>query len=155
MFEVLMYLFENYMDGEIELPTNQETIISELEFAGFQSREINCALDWLEGLIKTQTRLQMTPLQQLMPVIRHYTNQECAHLEVETRGFLLRLEQLNILDSITREIVIDRLMALSAYEANIRVKAVILIVLFNQPDKKAALSLLQDMILTDAFDVLH
>jgi uncharacterized protein Smg (DUF494 family) len=47
-------------------------------------------------------------------------------------------------------------MALDGKEVDLgRVKWVVLMVLFSQPDKKSALSLLQDMILSDAFDVLH
>jgi uncharacterized protein Smg (DUF494 family) len=47
-------------------------------------------------------------------------------------------------------------MALDSREVDLgRIKWVVLIALFNQPDKKSALSLLQDMILSDAFDVLH
>jgi len=69
---------------------------------------------------------------------------------------LLYLEQLSILDPMTREVVIYRLMSLDGRELDIsRIKWVVLIALFNQPDKKSALSLLQDMILSDAFDVLH
>ena len=56
----------------------------------------------------------------------------------------------------TREIVIDRLMALDYRDVDLgRLKWVVLIALFNQPNKKSALSLLQDMVLSEAFDVLH
>ncbi|MEO9206162.1 MAG: DUF494 domain-containing protein, partial [Gammaproteobacteria bacterium] len=93
----------------------------------------------------------LTPL-----AIRHYLTEETDRLGVDGKGFLLYLEQLGILDPITREIVIDRVMALDCREADLaRIRWVVLMVLFNQPDKKSALSLLQDMILADAFDVLH
>ena len=66
------------------------------------------------------------------------------------------LEQLGILDPVTREVVIDRIMALDSREVDLpRIRWVVLMVLFSQPDKKSVLSLLQDMILADAFDVLH
>ena len=35
MFEILMYLFENYMDGSVALNADQDTIVNELEQAGF------------------------------------------------------------------------------------------------------------------------
>lgn len=44
MFEVLMYLFENYMDGSVALNADQDTIISELEQAGFSRSEIGLSL---------------------------------------------------------------------------------------------------------------
>jgi Smg protein len=155
MFEVLMYLFENYMDGSVSLNADQTTVVTELEQAGFTQHEIDRALDWLDGLNRFQETVQSGP--KLTPhAVRHYIAEECDRLGVEARGFLLYLEQLSILDAMTREIVIDRLMALDRRELDLgRVKWVVLIALFNQPDKKSALSLLQDMILSDAFDVLH
>lgn len=155
MFEVLMYLFENYMDGSVNLNADQDTIVSELEQAGFHRSEIGRALDWLDGLSRVQEDVsadaRFTP-----HAFRHYAPEESERLGVEGIGFLLYLEQLSILDPVTREVVIDRLMALDRREIDLgRIKWVVLIALFNQPDKKSALSLLQDMILSDAFDVLH
>ena len=47
-------------------------------------------------------------------------------------------------------------MALDPREISVsRIRWVVLMALFNQPDKRSALTLLQDMILADAFDVLH
>lgn len=155
MFEVLMYLFENYMDGNVSLSADQDTIVSELEEAGFSPSEIGRALDWLDGLSRVQEIVQAGP-QSTPHAIRHYSPEESDHLGIEGKGFLLYLEQLSILDVLTREVVIDRLMALDPREVDLgRIKWVVLIALFNQPDKKSALSLLQDMILSDAFDVLH
>ncbi|OGT37396.1 MAG: hypothetical protein A3F12_06110 [Gammaproteobacteria bacterium RIFCSPHIGHO2_12_FULL_38_14] len=155
MFEVLMYLFENYMDGSVALNADQATVISELEQAGFNRHEIGRALDWLDGLHRVQESVQAGP-KLTSCAIRHYSPEESEVLGFEGRGFLLYLEQLSILDPMTREIVIDRLMALDRREIDLgRIKWVVLIALFNQPDKKSALSLLQDMILSDAFDVLH
>lgn len=153
MFEILMYLFENYMDGSIAFNADPDAITTELEQAGFNRQAIGRALDWLEGLNRMQASMpaKLTPFS-----IRHYSSLEMERLGVAGRGFLLYLEQLNILDPKTREIVIDRLMALDPREVDLgRIKWVVLIALFNQPDKKSALSLLQDMILSDAFALLH
>lgn len=155
MFEVLMYLFENYMDGSAALNADQDTVVSELEQAGFSRNEIGRALDWLDGLNRVQETVQSgTPF--TPHAMRHYSLYESERLGIEGRGFLLYLEQLSILDPMTREVVIDRLMALDSREIDLGgIKWVVLIALFNQPDKKSALSLLQDMILSDAFGVLH
>ncbi len=155
MFEVLMYLFENYMDGSVALNADQDTIVSELEQAGFTRYEIGRALDWLDGLNRVQETVQAGS-SFTHHAIRHYTIEEIERVNVEGRGFLLYLEQLGVLDPMTREIVMDRLMALDHREVDMgRIKWVVLIALFNQPDKKSALTLLQDMILSDVFDVLH
>ena len=49
MFEVLMYLFENYMDGSVALNADQNTIVSNLSKQGL-TLEIGRALDWFDGL---------------------------------------------------------------------------------------------------------
>ena len=155
MFEVLMFLFENYMDGSIALSLDQDTIISELEQAGFTPGEISRALDWLDGLSRMQEVTQSGP-QLTSRSIRYYMPEEAERLGIEGMGYLLSLEQMNILDPMTREVVIDRLMALDARTVDLGgIKWVVLIALFNQPDKKSALSLLQDMVLAEASDALH
>lgn len=155
MFEVLMFLFENYMDGNTALKTDNADVAVELERIGFDRYEIDRALIWLSGLVEIQTAV-LSGHKLSSHSLRHYLPEESERLGVEGRGFLLYLEQIGIIDPITREIVIDRIMALDHREIDIaRIRWVVLMVLFNQPDKKSALSLLQDMILADAFDVLH
>ena len=155
MFEVLMFLFENYMDQDIALKMDNADIAVELEKIGFDRYEIDRALSWLDGLIQIQTAVVLGP-KLTSQAIRHYLPEESERLGVEGKGFLLYLEQLGILDPTTREVAIDRIMALDSRAVDIaRIRWVVLMVLFNQPDKRSALSLLQDMILADAFDVLH
>lgn len=155
MFEVLMYLFENYMDGSIVLKADPHTIFSELEQAGFTTGEIGRALDWLDGLSRVQEYARATA-QSSLASVRHYLPEEKIRLGKKGHAFLQSLEQMQILDSLTREVVLDRIMALDPREVNLgRIKWIVLISLFNQPDKKSALSLLQDMILSRAIGVFH
>jgi len=153
MFEVLMFLFENYMDGNVTLKMDNDAVVLELERVGFDRFEIDRALDWLNGLNEFQEAVQS---QLSTNAIRHYLPEESERLGLEGQGLLLHLEQIGILDPATRETVIDRIMALDPREVDLgRVRWVVLMALFNQPEKRSALSLLQDMILADAFDVLH
>ena len=55
VLDVLMYLFQNYMD-DAETDPDRESIQTELLAAGFPSREIQQAFEWLDGLI--ERRLQ-------------------------------------------------------------------------------------------------
>lgn len=154
MFEILMFLFENYMDSNAALKMDNEALLIELEKIGFDRYEINRALHWLNGLIEFQSTVTNGPL--TTRAIRYYLPEEAERLGVEGRGFLMYLEQIGILDPMTRETAIDRVMALDSREVDLgRIKWVVLMVLFNQPDKKSALTLMQDMVLADAFDVLH
>src|SRR5579871_6867 len=155
MFDVLMYLFENYMDDGVKLLSDHDTIMTQLEQAGFHTQDIDQAFDWLDGLSRIQS-ITEKPHKVTSAAMRCYTFEEVERLTVQGRGFLLYLEQIGILDPATREVVLDRLMALDIRELDLgRIKWVVLIALFNQPDKKNALSLLQDMILSDAFGSLH
>jgi Smg protein len=155
MFEILMFLFENYMSGSVMLPVDNETVVTELEKIGFDRHEVGRALDWLEGLNQYQLAFEAGP-GFTSQALRYYLPQESERLTTEGVGLLMHLEQIGIIDAATREVVIDRLMALDPREIDPgRIKWVVLMALFNQPDKKTALSLLQDMILADSYDVLH
>ena len=50
VLEVLMYLFETYIDAEEEPEPDQNELRDELSRAGFGDSEIDRALDWLDGL---------------------------------------------------------------------------------------------------------
>ena len=50
VLDVLMYLFESFVDSEDEPEPDRNELKEELEWAGFRAREIDRALDWLDGL---------------------------------------------------------------------------------------------------------
>lgn len=155
MFEILMFLFENYMNGNAKLLADNQTIVTEMERIGFDRYDVSRAIDWLEGLYQFQVSVDAGPRVTAL-AMRHYLPEEFERLSVDGIGLLVRLEHLNILDATTREVVIDRLMALDPREVDLgRIKWVVLLALFNQPDKKSAIVMLQDMILADAFKVMH
>jgi Smg protein len=154
VLDVLMYLFENYMDDETGMDANQEALKAELVAAGFPEAEINKAFSWLEGLVQAQeNRLDLASTNRS---VRIFTPQEAGRLNVECRGFLLFLEQVGVLDQATRELVIDRVMALEAEEIDLeQLKWVILMVLFNQPGHEAALAWMEDLVFNEATRNLH
>ncbi|HSW70415.1 MAG TPA: DUF494 domain-containing protein [Gammaproteobacteria bacterium] len=155
MFDVVMFLIENYTDNGVSLITDKEAVTAELERVGFPKMEIDRALDWLDGLNRVQKAAESGP-RLTGQAFRHYLPYEEECFGLEGIGFLAYLEQLGILDARTREVVIDRLMALDKHEVDIaRIQWVVLVALFNQPEKKPALSILQDLILSDAFGQLH
>jgi Smg protein len=76
--------------------------------------------------------------------------------EDKCRGFLLYLEHAGVLNLHERELVIDRVMALETEEINIQqLKWVVLMVLFNQPDKEAAITWMEDIVMVDTNTNLH
>jgi len=146
VLDVLMYLFEHYLDEDIHFDDDQEVLRAELDNAGFEHSEINKALAWLEGLAEQQ-ELLIPPLNAEQPALRVYHALELDKLDTECRGFLLFLEQLSVLDPVNRERVIDRVMALEDEEIGLdQLKWVVLMVLFNQPDQEDAPDWMEDLV---------
>ena len=54
MFDILMYLFENFIHSETEIRVDQDELTDELVRAGFHQDEIYKALSWLEKLAALQ-----------------------------------------------------------------------------------------------------
>mgnify|MGYP001040421256 FL=1 len=154
ILDVLMYLFENYMNDEIEFDTDEESLRTELEQAGFQKGEISKAFLWLEGLAGLQDGTE--PLAFNAESIRVYTAEEVEKLDLDSRGFLMFLEQTGVLDHNTREMVIDRVMALESEEIDLeQLKWVVLMVLFNQPGREAAYAWMEDLVFEEMPGILH
>jgi Smg protein len=153
VFDVLMYLFENYyMDDDSQASPDREIVQQELSQAGFPSREIDRAFSWMDGLMNEQTR----PAVQAEHSIRHFAGNELERLDTECRGFLLFLEQMGVLTPESRELAIDRAMALETEDFDLdQLKWVILMVLFNQPGKQDAYSWVEDLVFDSTPRNLH
>jgi len=148
IIDVLMFLFENYVDDDLPFEHDQDTLTVELVESGFPSYEVGKAFEWLEGLAEQQF---LTPSEQPSPKsMRVYLPLECEQLNTECRGFLLFLEQVGVLDNFSRELVIDRVMALEAEDFTLeQLKWVVLMVLFNQPGQEEAFVWMEDLVYND------
>ncbi len=154
IFEVLMYLFENYMNDDIELDVDEESLRTELQDAGFAHGQISKAFVWLEGLASLQDEADYVPIDTAS--IRIYTPEECEKLDADSRGLLLFLEQTGVLEHGTREMVIDRVMALESEEVDPeQLKWVILMVLFNQPGYEGHYAWMEDLVFAEATGMLN
>ena len=158
IMDVLLYLFEHYVDEDTNLSSDQETLRVELSQAGFANQKITKAFEWLEGLAETQTqqRMSVNTVVGTMPPLRIYTEAESSKLDTECRGFLLFLEQIGVLDSHNRELIIDRSMALESDDFALeQLKWVVLMVLFNQPDKEDVYQWIEDLLYEEMTGNLH
>jgi Smg protein len=155
VFDVLMYLFENYyMDDDGDPGPDRESVQIELMNAGFPTTEVKKAFEWLDGL--SHQHNDRLPAPQTGRSIRLYSGLEMERLDMECRGFLMFLEQAGILSADSRELVIDRVMALDTEELDLnQLKWVILMVLFNQPGQEAAYAWMEDLLFENATDSLH
>lgn len=130
MFDVLVYLFENYLEAEIQ--PDQSTLTRELSAAGFESAEIDGAFAWLTGL-ETLAEAKLPASLGASLATRCYADAETRVLNAECRGFIYFLEASKVLNPIQREWVIDRAQALSEREINLeQLKWIVLIVLWSQ-----------------------
>ena len=131
MFEVLVYVYENYWQGAA--CPEFDRLGRKLSAAGFDAEEIQEALVWLDGLNiaakGTQISLPDTdtgtaisgiadpasafPLMQTQSSksLRIYSIAEQEHLGAQSLGFVCCLEASGVLPPYMREIVIDRAMA--------------------------------------------
>jgi Smg protein len=152
VLDVLMYLFESFVDSDDEPEPDRNALKEELERAGFGEREIEGALDWLEGLNSADARTSAPQSQ----AIRVFDKSEQQRLDASARGYLLHLEQIGILPPLERELVIDRLLALDDEEVDIdQVKWVVMMVLFSQPGQKEAYAQMEGLVLAEDPAWLH
>lgn len=155
VIDILIYLFEHYIDDEIEIDADRDRLKAELRNAGFEGGQVSKAFDWLQEL--AVNRASADDLPSAAPTsTRVYTSDEQAKLDTECRGFLVFLEQANVLDAISRELVIDRVLALESDEIDIvQLKWIILMVLFNQPGQEQAFLWMEDLVMDDLYGYLH
>ena len=157
MFDVLMYLFETYIHNETEMRVDQDRLTRDLTDAGFEREDIFNALMWLEKLADYQEGL-VEPMQLASdPLsVRIFTEEESQRLDASCRGFLLFLEQIQGLNLETREMVIERVMALDTAEFELEeLKWVILMVLFNLPGCENAYQQMEELLFETNEGMLH
>ncbi len=154
VLDVLMYLFETYVDADEQAESDETQLRDELTRAGFHDAEIEHALTWLDGLSANNDLISYNP--QTDRGMRVFRDSEAARIDVQGRGYLLYLEQIGILLPEQRELVIDRLLALDAAEIDIeQIKWVVMMVLFSQPGQEQAFSRMEDLVFEECEGELH
>jgi len=155
VIDILIYLFEHYIDDEIELEVDQDRVKAELRDSGFDDIQISKAFDWLQGLANT-TEQAVTTISENATSVRIYALEEESKLDAECRGFLHFLAEVGVLDATNREVVIDRVMALEADEIDIgQLKWIVLMVLFNRPGQEQAFVWMEDLVMDDMYGCVH
>ncbi len=154
VLDVLMYLFESYVDAEEEPEPDHNELRVELSKAGFGDAEIDRALDWLDGLTEHQDNLAFHA--QTVQGTRVYNELEHQRLDVPCRGYITYLEQIGILSAPQREILVDRLLALETHDIDVeQVKWVVLMVLFSQPGQEVAYARMEDLVFEENTGAVH
>tara|TARA_B110000259_G_C14032991_1_gene407633 strand:- start:845 stop:1285 length:441 start_codon:yes stop_codon:yes gene_type:complete len=123
-------MFENYLSTQNQLDFNNMT--QELEAAGFDNDEIEKAFDWFSQLKLMSDKIPLSSKLKANNKLRVYTESELEKITCDGLGFILFLEQAQVLSSIEREIIIDRAMALSQNIISIdEVRWIVMMTLWN------------------------
>jgi Smg protein len=156
LIDVLIYIYENYMDSEESAPMDQVTLEEELLQAGFQQGEVSKAFDWLDELAWRQGSLLEYATRSPNRSMRIYSDREQQKIDLEIQGLLLTLEQSGILDPMSRELVIERCMAIETdVLSSDDVKWVVLLVLLNRPGQENAFALMEELVYNGEPPYLH
>ncbi|HEY3230749.1 MAG TPA: DUF494 domain-containing protein [Roseiflexaceae bacterium] len=137
MFDVLVYLYENYWRPDA-CPDHAQ-LTRKLSAVGFESDEIQEALSWLDGLA---TAAESYSGQQSASSLRVYSIAEQELLGEESIGFISFLESAGVLPPPMREMVIDRAMAIGVGRLDLEdLKIIVLMVFWSLGEEPDALIL--------------
>lgn len=130
MFDVLVYLYENY--SALSACPDARSLTRSLAAAGFDEDEIADAIGWLHGLASV-TLSSRAPHRPDPNSFRLYTAIEYTQLGPDAIAFIAMLERSGQLSAEQREIVIERACALSEDPIGLeRLKIIVLMVLWSQ-----------------------
>jgi Smg protein len=152
MFDILVYLFENYY--QTDLYPDEDALARKLTAAGFEHDDISDALAWMQGISVTGASAFPDSLAE-STAFRGYADVEAAKLGVEGRGFLAFLEGAKVLTPLLREIIIERAMAVSEDSVSIeKLKVIVLMVLWSQQHSIDSL-ILEELLSNHAQLLMH
>ena len=139
------------MIEDSELQPVRADLEHELTSMGFTNGEIGKAFNWLEDLSEL-CEVDAEESNRPLNSIRHYTAYETCKINTEIQGILLTLEESGMINSNTREIIIDRIMALDIENSHVddnqteNAKWVIMMVLCNIDTNDSTLELAEELV---------
>ena len=150
MFDVLVYLYENYWRPDA-CPEHDQ-LARKLTAVGFESDEIEEALAWLAGLSTSARRCvgEQTP-----GSMRVYSAAEHEHLGEACIGFVSFLESAGVLPPTMREMVLDRATAIPGGPVDLEdLKIIVLMVFWSLGEQPDAL-ILDELFVDEAERAIH
>ncbi|MFO1292858.1 MAG: DUF494 domain-containing protein [Rubrivivax sp.] len=137
MFQVLVYLYENYWRPDA--CPEEPQLRRKLSAVGFESDEIQDALHWLDGLASSA---QSHTGSAGSGSLRIYTEAEREALGDESIAFIGFLESAGVLPAPMRETVIDRALAAGSRPLDLDdLKIIVLMVFWSHGEEPDALIL--------------
>ena len=150
MFDVLVYLYENYWRPDA--CPDHEQLTRKLSSVGFESDEIQEALVWLDGLAGAA---QAYVGEQGDRSLRVYQPGEQDHLGTDSIGFISFLESAGVLPPPMREMVIDRANAIPGGPLDLEdLKIIVLMVFWSLGEEPDAL-ILDELFVDEQDRLIH
>jgi Smg protein len=150
MYDVLVYLYENYWRPDA-CPDHAQ-LTRKLTAVGFENDEIEEALHWLDGLASSADGYAG---RQGPGSLRVYSVAEQDHLGDGAIGFISFLESAGVLPPPMREMVIDRAMAVDGSPVSLDdLKVVVLMVFWSLGEEPDAL-ILDELFVDDEDRIVH
>lgn len=152
IIEIVACLFGNIQKQNFLLANNRDEIIKQLLESGFTKSKIDTAFNWLTSLMKQENSFHQLPT--ISTSLRIFTDEENIKLSLTCKKFILLLEQLGILNTQLREIVISELCRLNQRDIDIiDTKWVVLLVLLSQSTDDTVTRLHKFMLATTAHNI--
>ncbi len=150
MFDVLVYLYENYWRPDA-CPAHEQ-LTRKLTSVGFESEEIEDALSWLDGVaVVAQAKVG----EQQPESVRVYAQVEQDHLGEQSIGFITFLESAGVLPPPMREMVIDRASAIPGGPLDLEdLKIIVLMVFWSLGEEPDAL-ILDELFVDEEDRLIH
>ena len=150
MFDVLVYLYENYWRPDA-CPDHRQ-LSRKLSAVGFESDEIQEALTWLDGLASSA---ESSAGVQRPDSLRVYSEAERELLGDESVGFISFLESAGVLPPPMREMVIDRSSAIAGGPLDLEdLKIIVLMVFWSLGEEPDAL-ILDELFVDEEDRLIH
>jgi Smg protein len=117
MLDVLLFLFEHAVDGQVDVLNDHSSLIVELQSVGFEREQIQNAFDWLLNFInnekKSSEHNNIIPSKIKSSGMRVYNEEELERLPSESLYTLFALEKAGFVTADMREEVITRSLSLN------------------------------------------
>ncbi len=157
MFEVLVYMFENYIDSQFR--PDDHTLSRELSAAGFDEQDIIGAFHWFSQLESSIDKPEFFTHAQHANT-RIFTEAELKKISGESIGFILFLVNANILNAAQRELVIELAMSLPQLQISIEeMRWIALMTTWGAsqsgPDKTKEYLFIEDVLLNKEKPTVH
>ena len=134
MFEVLVFMFENYF-AHHAMP-DADVMGQELSAAGFEQTDIDGAFDWFDEMKYRLTQPDIQYSHQYSGM-RVFSETELKKINTESIGFVMFLQQANVINDMERDLIVDRAMALKQQEITVEeMRWITMIALWNEGREK-------------------